>query len=331
VPRLLAAPDKFRGTATARDITSAIARAARDAGWEVDAAAVSDGGEGLLDCFGGANRTTTVDGPLGAPTSAAWRLDGERAVIEMAAASGRGLVDVNDPMTADTRGTGQLVAAAVAAGARDILVGAGGSASTDGGLGAVEVLRPHRPLDGTRGVTVVVAADVRTRFVDAAAVFGPQKGADPGQVRELIRRLERLAEQYRAEYGIAVAELSGAGAAGGLAGGLAALGATIRPGFEVVAEKLDLPRRIAGADLVVTGEGRFDDTSLLGKATGALVELCDRVGTPVVIVAGQVAPGTAPPAPIVDLTARFGTERATRDTVRCVVEAVAGILARPGL
>jgi glycerate kinase len=331
VPRLLAAPDKFRGTATGREVAEAIARAARAAGWAVDVAAVSDGGEGLLDCFGGANRTTRVDGPLGTPTAAAWRLDGERAVIEMATASGRALVDGNDPMTAGTRGTGQLVAAAIAAGAREILVGAGGSAGTDGGLGAVEVLRPHRPLDGSRGVTVVVATDVRTRFVDAAAVFGPQKGADPHQVHELTRRLEQLVEQYRAEYGIAVGELSGAGAAGGLAGGLAALGATIRPGFEVVAEKLDLPRRVAAADLVVTGEGRFDATSLLGKVTGGLVELGVRVGTPVVIVAGQVAAGAAPPAATVDLTARFGTERATGDTVRCVVEAVTGILARPGL
>jgi glycerate 2-kinase len=330
VPRLLAAPDKFRGTASAGEVAHAIATAARADGWDVDVVPVSDGGEGLLDCFGGANRSTTVTGPLGAPVDAAWRIDGERAVIEMATASGLGLVAANDPMSAGTRGTGQLIAAAIAAGARAVLVGAGGSASTDGGQGAVDVLRPHRPLDGSTGVGVVVATDVRIPFLDAATIFAPQKGADADQVEELTRRLVQLAEQYRREFGVDVRELPGAGAAGGLAGGLAALGARIRPGFEVVAETLGLAERVASADLVITGEGRFDRTSLLGKATGSLIRLCERLSTPVVIVAGQVAPGTPAPADIVDLTARFGAKQAIDHPGQCVEDAVHGILARHG-
>lgn len=327
-PLLLAAPDKFRGTATAAQVAEAIARAARDAGWRVETVPVADGGEGLLDCLGGANRTTTVTGPLGRPVAAGWRLDGPRAVVEMATASGLALTGGrNDPLAATTRGTGELVRAAVAAGATDVVVGAGGSATTDGGLGAVEVLRDLAPLDGSRGVRVTVATDVTTTFVDAARVFGPQKGADAAQVGVLTARLTDLAGRYRAEFGVDVTALPGGGAAGGLAGGLAALGAGIRPGFALVADLLGLPARVAAADLVVTGEGRFDATSLLGKVTGSVVDLCRTAGTPVVVVAGA-ADGTDTPAPVVSLTERFGAERALADPLGCLAELVPALLAR---
>jgi glycerate kinase len=327
VPRLLAAPDKFRGTASAGEIADAIVAAAQRAGWTAARLPISDGGEGLLDCFGGANRVTTVAGPSGPPVAAPWRLDGTRAVIEMAAASGIALTGgANDPMTADTRGTGELVAAAVAAGARDVLVGAGGSAGTDGGLGAVEVLRDHRPLDGSRGARVVVATDVRTLFVDAAAVFAPQKGADAEQVRALTDRLTHLAARYLSEFGVDVRPVPGGGAAGGLAGGLAALGAAIRPGFDVVAAQLDLASAVRAADLVITGEGRLDATSLQGKATGSLAGLAAGLGVPVVVVAGQVEPGLEPPFPVLDLTRTFGVDRARTDTVACVRAAVTDLL-----
>src|SRR6202011_2178639 len=154
-----------------------------------------------------------------------WLLAGRTAVIEMARASGlllAGGPDGNDPMNATTRGTGELIAAAPAAGARRIIVGLGGSATTDGGHGALDVLR-----DRLRGVELVVACDVTTRFADAAAEFCPQKGASPAQVALLQRRLERLADDYRTTTGVDVSELAGAGAAGGLAGGLATLGATL--------------------------------------------------------------------------------------------------------
>jgi len=324
VPRLLAAPDKFRGTLTGPQAAEAMARAARAAGWDAVARPISDGGEGLLDCFGGANRHSTVAGPLGAPVEAGWRLDGDRAVIEMAAASGIALVGAagNDPMAATTRGTGQLIQLAIEGGARTVIVGAGGSATTDGGWGAVEVLRDAAPLDGSRGVQVIVATDVRTRFVDAAAVFAAQKGADAGQIADLTTRLTQLAERYDHDFGCSVRDVEGGGAAGGLAGGLAALGALIRPGFELVADELQLAGSAAAANLVITGEGRLDATSLAGKATGSLVTMCADLHVPVLIIAGEVADDLDPPFPVVDLTRQFGADRARSDTAACIEHTV---------
>jgi glycerate kinase len=324
VPTLLALPDKFRGTATAAEVGAAMAAAARDAGWHCTVLPISDGGEGLLECFGGANRTAEVAGPLGHPVTAGWRLDGTRAVIEMAAASGAALLTgTNDPIAATTRGTGELISAALEAGAIQILVGVGGSASTDGGRGAVEVLESRGPLTG-----ITVAADVTTRFVDAARVFGPQKGADEATVQLLTARLEQLATTYRTRFGVDVTTLSGGGAAGGLAGGLAALGATIRAGFDAVADRLNLATHIAGADLVLTGEGRMDATSLLGKAPVAVVRLCRAGGTPVVLVVGDVAAGVTPPADLVSLTARIGRDAALADPLPEIRAITAELLAR---
>ncbi|WP_375474862.1 glycerate kinase [uncultured Jatrophihabitans sp.] len=327
VPRLLAAPDKFRGTATAAQVADAMAAAAEGVGWQVDRAPISDGGEGLVECLGGANRITTVVGPLGKPVAAAWRLAGDLAVLETAAACGLALVGGrNEPLAATARGAGQLVAAAAAAGARHILAGVGGSATTDGGADALAELRELVPLDGSRGVAVTVACDVRTPFLDAAAVFAPQKGADAAQVAVLTARLERLAERYLAQFGRDVRQLPGAGAGGGLAGGLAAAGASLRPGFDLVADQLRLDARIAGADLVLTGEGRFDATSLAGKGPGALLARCAEAGVPVVVVAGSVAGSVAADAPpgatLLDLTARFGAITARAETLRCVHEIV---------
>src|SRR5690606_33658539 len=153
-----------------------------------------------------------------------------------------------DPIGATTAGTGELVAEAVEAGARRVIVTLGGSATTDGGYGALEALEPVQRL---RGVRLEVACDVRTRFLDAAAVFAPQKGATPAQVKLLQGRLHRLAQVYRERFGVDVTELEGGGAAGGLAGGLAAVGAELRGGFDLVAEELDLAERLVDADLVV--------------------------------------------------------------------------------
>lgn len=298
-------------------------------GWAAEAVPVADGGEGLLECFGGANRHTEVAGPLGTAVSAGWRLDGCRAIVEMAAASGLALVgSANDPMAADTTGTGQLVAAAIAAGARLIVVGAGGSASTDGGLGAQAALRRYAPLDGSRGVEVVVATDVTTPFLDAAAVFAPQKGADSAQVGALTARLGMLVEQYRVEFGVDISTMPGAGAAGGLAGGLAALGARIRPGFDLVAAELGLAERVAAADLVVTGEGRFDAPSLAGKATGGVLKLAELSGTPALLIVGDLAADVRPPVPTVSLCARFGREVALERPLECIETVVTEALAQ---
>lgn len=326
--RVVAAPDKFRGTATAREVAAAVARAAAACGWACDQVPLADGGEGTLDVLGGPNRTTLVTDPLGDLVEAEWRHDGDRAVIEMARASGLALVggpDGNDPMAASTYGTGELIGAALDAGARRIIVGVGGSATTDGGLGAARALYPlHR----IRGVELLVACDVRTRFVDAAEVFSPQKGATPAQVELLRRRLERLAQVYMEDFGVDVRELEGSGAAGGLAGGLAAIGARLVPGFDLVADEVDLAGRVEGADLVVTGEGFLDAQSFAGKAVGGVAEMAAAEGVPVLAIVGRVFDDheVAERLPVVSLVERFGETRAMADTLACVEEAAAEAL-----
>lgn len=326
--RVVAAPDKFRGTATAAHVAAAVGRVAWEAGWDCDEIPMADGGEGTLDVLGGANRCTTVMGPLGDPVEAGWRWSRRTAVIEMAQASGLSLVggaEGNDPLAASTHGTGELIAAALDVGAQRIVVGVGGSATTDGGLGA---LRALWPLHRLRGVELLVACDVRTRFVDAARVFAPQKGATAAQVSLLQRRLERLVDLYREEYGVDVSDLEGSGAAGGLAGGLAAVGADLVPGFDLVAEERELAERLEGADLVVTGEGYCDVESFDGKVVGGVVELAAGEGVPILVVAGDVEPGLDAPVEVISLVERFGEERAFTQTVRCVEEVVAERLRR---
>jgi glycerate kinase len=331
---LVAAPDKLRGTATAADAASAIERAAFDSWWDCDKVPLADGGEGTLEILGGANRETVVTGPLGDPVAAQWRLgsarDGKRtAVIEMAQASGLALAggpDANDPVAATTMGTGELVNAALDAGARRIIVCVGGSATTDGGLGA---LRAIEPLARFRGVELLVACDVRTTFVDAATLFAPQKGASPSQVELLRRRLERLAQVYEQEYGVDVRALRGSGAAGGLAGGLACAGARLVSGFDLVADELDLDETVDGADLVVTAEGFLDEQSFDGKVVGGVHDVASANGVPVLAVVGEVLDGVSLPdgLTVVSLVERFGDERARGDTLRCIGEAVAEHLA----
>lgn len=325
--RILAAPDKFRGTATAPEVAAAVAAAGAAVGARTAEVPLSDGGEGFLDVFGGANRSTTVTGPLGEPVEAGWRLAGRIAVIEMARASGLALVggaEGNDPIAASTVGTGQLIAAAVDAGARRVFVGHGGSATTDGGLAALRALSPAARL---RGVDLVAAVDVHTPFLEAADVFGPQKGATSSQVALLRRRLERLAQVYLDDYGVDVTVLDGAGAAGGLAGGLATVGASIVSGFDLIADELDLAAAVEAADLVVTGEGFVDEASFQGKVVGGLVDLAAEYEVPLLVVAGEVFDGVGDRVRAVSLVQRFGRERAMTDTLACVTEAVAAHLA----
>lgn len=342
MPHLVAAPDKFRGTASARDIAEAVERAALVAGWTCTLCPMADGGEGTLDALGGTRRVTRVRGPLGHEVDAEWRLvrgdEGLTAVIEMARASGLELVggpEGNDPVAASTVGTGQLIVAAIAAGARRVVVGCGGSATTDGGLGAVEVLGgpgargyPAR----LAGVELVVACDVATRFVEAAPIFAPQKGATPAQVALLERRLARLAERYADERGVEVRDLPGSGAAGGLAGGLAALGAELVPGFDLVAEATGLASALAEAQLVVTGEGHLDAQSLEGKVVGGVTALAAAAGVPALVVVGdgdrEVGAGLAGSgATTVYLVDEVGVERAFGDPAGAVEGVVSAWLA----
>ena len=319
--RALAAPDKFRGSLAGAEVATALAAGARLAGWECRELPLADGGEGTLAVLGGANRVSTVTGPLGLAVDAGWRLAGGAAVIEAARASGLSLAggaEGNDPVRATTRGTGELIAAAIDAGAQEVIVGVGGSATTDGGLGAIEALGGKR-----LSIRVRVACDVRTPFLDAAAVFSPQKGADADEVLELAARLRELAARYRAEFGVDVTALPGAGAAGGLAGGLAALGARLVPGFELVAGEVGLERALEETNLVLTGEGKLDTTSFDGKTVGGVLAAAAARGIPALVVAGEIQPGTVCPVPAVSLIERFGRERAFGDPAACVADAAA--------
>jgi glycerate kinase len=326
--KALAVPDKLRGTATAAEAAAAICVGVLQAGWDCDAVPLADGGEGTLDVLGGPNRTTTVSGPLGDDVQAGWRY-GRTAVIEMARASGLSLLEegANDPMAASTAGTGELIAAAIDAGCKRVVIAVGGSATTDGGLGA---LRALEPLSRLKGIELIVACDVRTTFVDAARIFSPQKGATPAQVELLHRRLERLAQVYEESYGIDVRAVSGSGAAGGLAGGLLCAGARLVSGFDVVVDEVGLEDHLEGVDLLITGEGFLDEQSFEGKVVGGVVELGATNAVPVLAVVGEVLEGVAVPAglEVVSLVAECGEERARLDTAACIAEQVASRLGR---
>jgi glycerate 2-kinase len=289
--RAVACPDKFRGTLRADEAAAAISAGLRRAGFvDIVELPLADGGEGTLDTLlaarGGSRRVARVTGPLGDPVDAEWGvLPGGIAIIEMARASGLALVSGrNDPLRASTRGTGELIAVARREGFKQVIVAAGGSATTDGGLAAVEALGWS-----LQGIDVTVACDVESTFLDAANVYGPQKGASPAQVSLLTRRLQRLADLYRTRTGIDVTTLAAAGSAGGLAGGLAAIGAQLVPGFDAVAEAVGLESACEGAVLVATGEGKLDVSSLEGKVVGGVLAWAADLGVPrVAVIAGQV-------------------------------------------
>jgi glycerate kinase len=339
MPRVVLAPDKFRGTATAAGAAAAAASAAARLGWEAEALPLSDGGEGLLEACAvecTEEVETVVTGPDGSPVTARWRLGGRTAVVESARASGLLLVggaEGNDPVAATSRGTGELLVAAAArvGPGGTVVVGLGGSATTDGGLGALEAVRSA---GGVAGVEVIGACDVLTRFVDAAPLFAPQKGADPDQVAVLATRLADLADRYRSQYGVDVRELAGSGAAGGLGGALAVLGADLRSGYALVRDLVGLGGALDGADRVVTGEGALDATSFAGKVVGGVVGDARARGLPTLVVAGRCTDEGAATAreagcDVVSLSEHFGSGRATTETEACLALVVADWLGAP--
>jgi glycerate kinase len=278
-------PSALKGVLAAVDAASALAAGFRRAGVEAEEAPVADGGEGtaaaLRAARGGEWRSAAVQDPLGRPVEARFALlaDG-RAVVESAEAIGlaRLAPDELDPLQASSRGLGELIVAALDAGPTGLVVGLGDSATVDGGAGLREVVEAL-PLE------TVVACDVSSPLLGehgAARGFGPQKGASPEQVEELERRL--AGDSTLAPY----AELPGAGAAGGLGAALAALGAQLVPGAQLVIEAIGLRERLSGAELAVTGEGTVDATSLEGKATGRIVELCAEIDVRCVVFGGLV-------------------------------------------
>jgi glycerate kinase len=289
---VLVAPDSFKGTLRAAEVAGAIGRGLERAGlMPPDLCPLADGGEGtmeaLLLALGGETVAAAVHDPLGRALRAPFGLveDGGTAVLEMASASGLGLVAEaeRDAWAASTYGTGELICAAVDAGAAVVLVGVGGSATTDGGAGALEAIEEHGGLGGAR---IVVLCDVRTPFERAPAVFGPQKGADPAMVARLEQRLDELAARLpRDPRGVPMT-----GAAGGLSGGLwAAHGALLEAGAPWILDALGFDARMRAARAVVTGEGKLDEQTLEGKLVGEIGTRTRQAGVPLHAIVGTDA------------------------------------------
>ncbi len=330
MPLVVVAPDKFRGTATAADAAGIMAATATSLGWEVRALPLSDGGEGLLTACAQECpevHTGSVTGPDGRPVRAAWRSGPGLAVVESAQASGLLLAGGprgNHPLSATSRGTGELLVAAarLVGPGGTVVVGLGGSATTDGGSGALAAVEEA---GGITGITLVGACDVDVTFVDAAPLFAPQKGATPDEVAELTERLERLAPEYLDRYGVDVRDVAGAGAAGGLGGALLVLGGALRSGYDLVAGIVGLRPALDSADRVITGEGGLDGSSFRGKVVGGVVADARSAGTPTLVVAGRSTPdatatATSAGASVVSLSERFGPARAKGETLDCIAE-----------
>jgi glycerate kinase len=287
---VLVAPDAFKGTLRAPVVAAAVGRGLERAGClPPDLCPAADGGEGtlevLLPALGGDVVGCSARDPLGRPVRASVGLieGGGTALVELASVSGLGLVaeEERDPWAASSYGTGELIACAVDAGAVVVVVGAGGSATTDGGRGAIEAIEEH---GGLRGARLVVLCDTRLPYGRAAEVFSPQKGADPAMVRRLAARLQAFAATLpRDPRGVAMTA-----PAGGLAGGLwARYDAVLEPGPAFVLDALDFDVRMRAARAVVIGEGRLDRTSLQGKVTGEIATRARQAGVPCHAVVGQ--------------------------------------------
>jgi glycerate kinase len=283
---VLVAPDSFKGTFSAAEVANAAGRGLEAGGVPVDLCPVADGGEGTLDALilalDGETRSATVVDPLGRTVEAAFGIRDSVAILETAAASGLGLVAPaeRDAMAASTSGTGELILAAVEAGAETVYLGVGGSATTDGGAGAIHAIREGGGLHGAR---LVILCDVRTPFEDAARVFGAQKGAGPDEIRRLTQRLHALARRLeRDPRGVPMT-----GAAGGLAGGLwGALGAELVPGASFVLDAVDFDPRMRSARAVLTGEGKLDQQSLAGKLVSEIATRARQTGVPCYAIVG---------------------------------------------
>jgi glycerate 2-kinase len=287
---VLVAPDGFKGTFRATEVAAAIGRGLESAGLRPpDLCPVADGGHGtmevLLTALGGETAAARVHDPLGREIEAAFGLleDGGTAVVEMARASGLALLapEERDPVAASTRGTGELVAAAVEAGAQVVLVACGGSATTDGGAGAIEAIEASGGLGRAK---IVCLCDVRTPFERAAEVFGPQKGADPPTVKRLTERLREIAAGLpRNPLGVPMT-----GCAGGLSGGLwAQYDAALEPGAPFVLRALDFDTRMRAARAVIVGEGRIDEQTLQGKIAGEIATRARQTGVPCFAIVGS--------------------------------------------
>lgn len=361
--RVLVCPDKFRGTVTARQAAEAIETGWRRErpGDRLDLVPMADGGEGTLEALAGHGEivAVTVTGPLGDPVDAALGvLPGGTAVIEMARAAGLGLVAEarRDPRRTTTRGVGELLREAFGRGSRRVLVCLGGSATNDGGTGMAAALG-GRFLDAAgrelpdggaalaglaridltgmdprlRAVEILGLCDVENPLTGprgASVTFGPQKGASPEDVWALDAALANLAAVAARDLGVDLSREPGAGAAGGLGFGLVAFcGARLRPGLDAVADAVGLDVRIRAVDLVITGEGALDATSLHGKVVGGVLDRASSAGRPVFVVCGRadLHPDGVEVLSLVDLV---GADEAMGSTRQALERAGAALAAR---
>ena len=374
--KLVLAPDSFKGSLSSNGVASAMEKGVKQVMPEAQTVKIpmADGGEGTVDALvhatRGSFRTTTVMGPLGEPVEAGWGVlgDGETAVIEMAAASGLPLVPVEkrNPLETTTYGTGQLIAEAVKQGCRKIIVGIGGSATTDFGTGMAQALGIRflradgseitEPMNGRlmgevaeidasglppelAQTQIYVACDVDNPLLGprgAVYVYSPQKGADARMCEILEANMAHIADVVARDF-VDVRNLSGAGAAGGLGGGLVAfLNARLKPGITLVMDACRFRERIRGADLVLTGEGRIDDQTAHGKTIAGVAGAAREQGIPVIALAGSMDAESAILARI-GVAAAFSIcnkpmslEQAMRDAAALITNAtrqICGILA----
>ena len=295
--KIVIACDSYKGCLSSSDVANAAAHGVAEVypDCEVVKLAVADGGEGtveaLVDTLGGHLEWAEVSDPLGRPVKAAYGVAGDLAIIESAAACGLTLLtkEERNPLVTSTKGLGELIMAAIDKGCRKFLIGLGGSATNDGGMG---MIRAEGFLEKTKGMKFTVACDVDTPYIGehgASRVFGPQKGASEQDVDVLEERLRGYALTILKETGVDVCDMAGAGAAGGLGGAFRAyLGAELKRGVDLVLDQIDFDSKIRGADLVITGEGCSDYQTLKGKTASGVLERAKRQGIPVALVSGAV-------------------------------------------
>jgi glycerate 2-kinase len=326
--KIVIAPDSYKESLTALEVATEIEAGFRavfpDA--EYIKLPMADGGEGTVAAMVAATGGTLVEvyitGPLGEPVKACYGLTGDRktAIIEMAAASGLALVapDLRNPLKTTTRGTGELIKAALDAGISHLIIGIGGSATNDGGVGMLQALGVRLLDQAGREIgfgggqlanldridissmdtrleacKIEAACDVNNPLTGpkgASAIFGPQKGATPEMVSQLDASLARYADLISRDLGVQVDTVPGAGAAGGMGAALLAFfGAQLRPGIEIIIEAVGLEAHVRNADLVITGEGRIDSQTILGKTPIGVARMAKRYGKPVIGIAGCLA------------------------------------------
>lgn len=298
--KIVIACDSYKGCLSSSEVACAAAKGVAEVypDCEIVRLAVADGGEGTVDALvetlGGHLECAEVSDPLGRPVKAVYGVAGDLAIIESAAACGLTLLskEERNPLIATTKGLGELILAAIDKGCRRFLIGLGGSATNDGGMGMIST---DGFLERTRGLSFTVACDVDTPYIGthgASRVFGPQKGASEEDVEILEERLRGYALKILKDTGIDVSDMAGAGAAGGLGGAFRAyLGAELKRGVDLVLDQIGFDSIIDGADLVITGEGCSDYQTLKGKTAAGVLERAQRKGVPVMLVSGAIRDG----------------------------------------